>query len=197
MAITKSQILTFVNKALERDETDIDLELNRVLFDISTAGNFLADIDTSNTIDDSDSIIDYPTNWKALDNIRLLDGNGRFTDYLDEISYNEYLSSQFLNMKSQPTAFAVWNEQILFTPIAPEEYTVYLSYFKIHPATPDSIQFDDRFLSVLQSGVTFEVASSYGLTDQISLWSARYNADMRKIKNYQLKPIYKTNFSRF
>ena len=198
MAITKADILEAVNDNLEREETTIDRQIKRVLFKVSTAGNFLAAIKSTDTIDEDTTIIDYPTDFKTLDNIRLEDEeNERFTNYLTNISYTEYLSALFANSKSVPNEFAIWNKQIYFFPTPSKEFTVHLSYFKIHPADPDNIEFEDRFQSVMESGTTYEVARRFGLTEQVNMWGSMYADDLNDVIKYQMKPIYTTKFSRW
>lgn len=197
MAITKSQLLDAVNNALEREETDIDSQISRVLFKISNKANFLADIDSTKTIDPDNPTMDFPDYYKTMDNIKLIDSNGNFTNALSQLSYSEFLNSLTLRRSSVPNKYAIYNRQIYFSPLPISEYTVELSYFKIHPPTPDDILFDDRFLSVMESGSVYEVAFKFGLKEQISMWQQRYADDLNDIMGYQMNPIYTTEFRLF
>lgn len=198
MAITKAELLTSVNNALEREETDIDNQIKRVLFKVSQSDNFLAAIKSTDTIDSNTTSLDVPDDIKKMNNIRLFDDtNSIFTDYLTEISYNEYLSAQFLQAGGTPNQYAIFNKVIYFTPTPIIEHTVHISYFKIHPDDPDNIEFDDRFRNVLESGTIVEVAYKYGLTEQIGLWGSRYGDDLDDISRYAQSPIIKTQWRRF
>jgi len=198
MSITKADLLLAVNGNLERDETDIDRQINRVLFKVSNHKTFLADIKTTDTIDSDTVVINVPDFFKKLDNIRLLDtDNNVFSNYLDHISYTEYLGAQFASHRSIPNQYSLFNRQIYFFPVPSKEFTVHISYFKIHPPTPDSISFDDRFLNVMESGSTYEVAYNRGVESQIQLWGQRYADDLRDVEKYALSPTQNTRFNRF
>jgi hypothetical protein len=198
MAITKSQLLTAVNGNLEREEEDIDAQINRVLFKVSNKDIFLSKIDDSNTIDNTTTTVTLPSDFKRLNTIILVDDNRAVrTDSLIEISYEEYLSANFRNNLSTPYQYAVNNRTLHFFPIPPVEYKVEINYFYIHAPTPDSIEFDDRFLSVLESGATYETAFKFGLTQQIQMWGQRYADDLNDISNYAIKPIKTVQFKRF
>lgn len=196
MAILKAQLLTAVNKALEREETDIDYEINRVLFKVSNSALFLADVDDSQTIDEDLNRVDVPSYYKQLDQIRIQNPTTlNFTSPLTEISYQDYLNVSALRQRGIPTQFAVSNHQIYFYPKPLIELIVRIDYFQIHPPTPDDIIFDDRFLNVLQSGSIYEVSFSFGLKEQIKMWGQRYADDLNDVRKYSFSPTYITSFN--
>jgi hypothetical protein len=198
MAITKQQLLDAVNSALERDETNIDAQIKRVLFKVSNKDNFLSGVDDTNTIDSDNTTAPLPDGFKKMNNIILVDETRNVrTDALIKISYDAYLSARFRNNLSTPYQYAIKDKTIYFFPTPPVEYKVEISYFKIHPADPDNIEFDDRFLSVLESGSILEVAYRYGLKEQISVWTGRYADDLNDIADYATKPIKTVQFKRF
>jgi hypothetical protein len=194
MAITKADLLLAVNDNLEREETNIDRQINRALFKISNAALFLYDASYTDTIDEDTSFITLPDYYKQLDQIRLQDPTTeKYSPPLREISYQDILSSA--NVFSIPTQFAKTGDKIFFYPKPTTEYTVQLDYFKIHPPTPDSILFDDRFQIVMESAATYEVAFKYGLKEQIQMWGQRYADDLNDVRKYALSPTYTTSFN--
>lgn len=198
MSITNAQILTAVNDNLEREETDIDRELKRVLFKVSNAGNFLSGTDTSQTIDSTTTTASYPDCYRAINYIRLMDtGTSEIFQPLDVMSWSEYLNAVVHAGSSAPAYYSIWNNTFYFLPAPGTEYQVQIYYFKIHEPDPDTIEFDDRFLSVLESGTTYEVASTYGLVEQMQIWGARYADDLKEVMKYSMSPIKTVKFSRY
>lgn len=198
MAIVKADLLDAVNDNLERNETNIDRQIKRALLRISNSNTFLANIDTSNTIDSDTNVIDVPDNFKKLQNIRLQNVSSElYSNWLNRITYQEYLTTYPINISSVSTQFALYNNrQIYFLPFSDQEYTVEISYFSIHPPTPDDIIFDDRFLSVLESACTFEVALKFNMTDEIRIWSQVYGQDLKDVNKYAQKMVDIIQFRR-
>lgn len=198
MAILKAELLVSVNNALEREETDIDSQIKRVLFKISNSDNFLAAIKSSDTIDSDNVVVDVPDLIKKILNIRLFDAtNSLFTNYLTEITYEEYTSTRFSQALNTSLEYAILNKQIYFTPTPATEFEVHIAYSKIHNDDPDNIEFDDRFRNVLESGAITEVAYKYGLKEQIAIWGPRYGDDLDGISRYAQSPVTKTVWHRF
>lgn len=198
MAILKAQLLTSVKDALERqDEGNIDSQIRRVLQKVSARGDFLADIKDTDLIDPDIISIDVPDYFKKIKNITLENTvTGYMSPALVQIPFQDYVNAAVRTGLSLPTMFAIDNRVIYFLPQASTEYKVIINYFKYHPNDVDDIEFDDRFLNVLESGSVFEVARKYGLTEQINLWKQSYDEDLRTAMSYSMSPTYFVPFRR-
>jgi len=198
MAITKAGLLVLCNNNLERSETDIDNAIKRVIGKINGKGNFLVETKNTDTISSTSTTVAYPTGFKSLNYIRLQRSNNSVTPYLIKKSYGEYLNALSNGVGGTPDSYTGWNSNFYFYPVPSDDFTVEITYFKNHPQDADTIEYDEtKFSTVMESGVTFEVANRYGLTDQINLWGQRYADDLRDVKQFNINPVYNTQWSRF
>ena len=175
MAITKADILTFVNAKLNRTETDIDTEIQTILDDLSDA-ELLVGTDTDQSMEDSDEYLEYPTNYKRLISIVLNDGStdGAPLEALPG-GWDEYLEwMKGAVSTGEPEWFVEHNSRFYVWRPANGDYTASIEFFKKHPEDLDSILFGDDFTDVINAGSTYKAALRYGLSRYINIWGPEY-----------------------
>jgi len=177
MAITSAEILTAVNRKLNRSETDIDTQIKEILYDISSRGNFLKSSSTI-TAADSTASTSAPDLMKEPIALYITGGN-----YLDEITYDEYM--QFIEdqssvSESEPEQYALLDDTFYWKNRPDTDYTVNIDYYKYH-ADSTTVEFDDRFRWAIYDGVAMAVARDLKLTDQFQIQGVSYEAKIASL----------------
>jgi len=193
MSILKAGILAFVNKQLKTSETDIDVEIQQTLDDLSEE-DFLEASDTV-TVNVNDETFAIPTGLRDFSALTPQNAAGTNLDPLVELpggikQYRQLRSNETNN--GIPECYVVFNDlvDICWTPNG--TYIITREYTKDHPALAGdsgSIEFKDIFRNAIYYGVTFEVASRLNRTAAITLWSAKYvDAKGKRRQNQDMQP---------
>lgn len=183
MAQTKAKILTFVNRVLGRSETDIDIEIQEVLDDLSEEGLLVAQLD-SVTIAAGDKSWAYPTLFKS--SVAILFNDGSFDgEPLQKIrrgysGYLELMRRHTSGIRGYPRNYAEFNKQFFPYPVPQQTYTIKQSYRKFHAKDVSSIEFGDEFQNALFYGAAWFVATNLGLTRYINIWEGKYLNERHK-----------------
>ena len=181
MSITKVEILTFANGRLRRSETDIDVEVQIVLDDLSDE-NLLIGTDLTKTLSSGKESVSEPDGYREMITIRLNDGTDDGLP-LKKISRNDYLQYMENGNSSDYSESGYYNEfngSIYFYPVPDGNYTIKMEYYKKHANDVDTIAFDEEFRRSLFYGVIAEVAIKYKLMDYINIWLPRYENEKSK-----------------
>ena len=183
MAIEKDNILAFVNRVLGRTETNIDIEIQEVLDDLSEEGLLVAQLDTV-TIAAGDKSWAYPTLFKSL--VAVVFNDGSFDgDPLQKIrrgyqGYLELMRQHTAGLRGRPRHYAEFNKQFFPYPVPQQTYTVKQSYRKFHAKDVDDIEFGDEFQNAIYYGATWFVATNKGLTRYMNIWEPKYLTERHK-----------------
>jgi len=183
MSITKAEILSFCNSVLHRTETDIDVQIQSVVDDLSQ-GPYIEAVDDTQTLVDDDVSLDVPTDYFLMNSIILNDGSndleplkpfpGGYRELADEKGDVQSIVS------SNPGYYAVWNSLIYIYPVAGQSYTVTINFYKLHSAITATLEFSDEWKRAIQFGACFEVACRMKLTDAMQIWGPRYEIEKEK-----------------
>ena len=184
MAITKADILIFVNDQLSRSETDIDNQIKSVIIDL----RFLSILEaqsTDLTLSDGSKNFDQPSYFKDPISITLNDGSndlapllpfpGGYKGYMDE------MRGPASGSESTPRYYARFNGNIYVYPTADQAYTITLDYYKKHDLDADDIEFDDDFTNCFNFGATYYTAMKRGLSRYIAIWEGPYRSQIQTL----------------
>ena len=135
MAILKANILAFVNKALKITETDIDVEIQVVLDDLSEE-DFLEASDNSETLASGTASFSVPTDFRDYSAITLTNVSGVNQDPLQVIpggieEYRAVKSNDFST--GTPHWYALFNDTVNLWRPSSGVFTVLQEYTKDHP----------------------------------------------------------------
>jgi hypothetical protein len=184
MSITKANILTFVNGALARTETDIDEQIKSVINDLRFL-NILESQNTSLTLSDGSTNFSEPTDFKSLISIVLNDGSNDLEPLLPmpggykgyKLAMEEFTSGD----ESQPKYYAKFNGKIYVYPTADQSYTITFDYYKKHALDADNIEYDDDMTNCFNFGATYYTALKRGLSRYIAIWQPPYQNQIHTI----------------
>jgi hypothetical protein len=179
MAISKDDLLTFVNAQLRRSETDIDIQIENVLGDLIVFP-FLEEQDTSLSLDDGDVSFDLPDNYKDHGVISIVfnDGSVNLAPLLPMPGgykgYRQAMEEFTSGDKSPPKYYAVFDGKCYIYPTANQTYTITFDYYKKNALDADSIEYGDEYTNLFKFGAAFYTAMRYGLTKYIAIWEPKY-----------------------
>ena len=183
MTILKAELLTVVNKSLNRGYTGtaLDAEITSVLKDLSQRGSFLQDEFKRATVADRDyySLPDY---FKDLLFIGMKSSDDttiykplvyeRFSMYKRNIYYSSTTGT--------PKRYT-WQSGYMYPrPIPDKVYNMYLWYAYYHPETIgedkacDSILFDDIYREAIELGFCYKVALNLNLDSDAAKFKSLY-----------------------
>lgn len=175
MAIAKANILTFVNDALNRSETDIDTQIQAVLDELSD-NNLLEAQDTDQSLSSSDTYLDEPSDFKDLIAIVLNDGtyDGEPLKRLSRIEYLRRMEDEATSDYDEPEYYSHFNGKFYIYHPSDGDYTATIDYYKRHAQNVDSIEFGDEFTNCINFGAAYYVACKYRLSNYIAIWGPKY-----------------------
>lgn len=198
MSITKAEILTFVNKVLQREETEIDVELRNTLDDLADL-HCLRGVDSSQTLTSTSSYLVYPTDAlhteEAIISIQLRSPAGVWGPLLRPWPGGAKDHNRFFEgnpTRSTPemywpmqTGLDQW--QLVLSPRPSSDWIAWIHYWRRHGAIGTNLEFSDDWRRAILFGAALEVASTYGLDRYIALWGARYNQEKDKRRALMLQ----------
>lgn len=194
MAILKTDILTDANVNLRRNESDIDVQIQKILDDLSEA-NLLLDTDTTQTLISGGKTLNYPTGFRNKAIITLTDTGGNQGLPLRKLpgGHFEYRQQMSNNSSVGVTEwFSEYNKQFHLIRPVDRAYTTLIEYRKNHPALSGdtgSIEFDDMFRNAIYAGVTYQVAQKFKLRDYMGIWLPVYvDAKRKRINSVPQQP---------
>ena len=154
-------ILAFVNKALRKNYTegDLDVAILTCLKDLSNHG-LLVGTDTSQTLVSGDETLNYPTNFKRLISLILIDGNGNEKSPLTKLrgGHEQYRKLRLNDAAVGTTQrYSEFDEQFFLWRPANQAYTTKIEYFRYHPKTAADIN-NILFLEEFENAIFFGTA---------------------------------------
>ena len=177
MSIEKYNILTFVNNNLNRSETDIDIQIELVINDLSIY-NFLEATDETRALATGGTYLDKPTGFKSNISIVLNDGSVNLAPLLPMPGgykgYREAMDGFRSGEGSSPKYYACFGDYIFIWPTAGQAYTSRIDYYKRHALDVDNIEFGDEFTNCMNFGAAYYVAMGRKLTPYIAIWQPPY-----------------------
>lgn len=176
MTIAASDILTFVNNALRRSETDIDIQIQAVLDDLSEA-DLLHGTDTSQSLESGDTTLDVPTLCRSIIAITLTNDDDIADEPLRELKGGMLEYRRLRDNDSAtgiPEYYTEFNGYYYLWRPPDGDYDANIEYIKDHAQDVDNIEFGDIFKNAIYAGAAFEVALRFGLERYIAIWGAKY-----------------------
>lgn len=204
MAISKANILIFVNSKLHVSETDIDSEIQEVLDELSdenllTATTGLDDIDAADDLAAGTTTIAYPTLYKMLVDITLNDGSRDLHPLVaipgGQVEYRRLL--RLSPSQGTPEWYSEFGQQFFIYQTSNGVYTPTIEYFKFHAGSEDdsganAIEFGDDFTRTLKSGACFNVATRRRMQEQMIIWGQKYQVDKQRRLDNRTEQAYIT-----
>lgn len=164
MATTVADILTEVNENLQTSFTAAQIltAVQWVLDDLSRK-DMLVGSDTSQTLTEDDTTLDFPTGYRAMVAITLTDtDSGVIQDPLIKLKGGH---EQYRRLRSEntsvgiPSHYSRFNSKFYLWRASNTDYTTIIEYYKDHAKLADengTIEFDDTFTDALNSGTPIE-----------------------------------------
>jgi len=183
MAIAKADILTFVNGQLKRNETDIDVQIQSILNDLSDE-NLLVNTDEDQSLSSGSIYLTYPTGFKELISITLNDGTywgeplialpGGHKEYRELVE--ESVSSNY----DEPEHYSEFDKKFWLWPIAGGDYDARIEFYRYHPQDVSNILFGDEFKNAINFGAAYRVALKRRMPEQKNNWEIEYEKEKAK-----------------
>ena len=196
MALTKQNILDFVNSKLHTSETDIDSEIQEVLDDLSDANLLMASEAVADLAAASTTIV-RPTLFKQLVTIVLDDGtsNPRPLWALPGGQPELRRALRYSPSQGTPEWFTEFGLLFYIYPISDGVYTPTIEYFKFHAGADeetgaDAIEFGNEFSTTIKQGAAFNVATKKRMAEQMVLWGQKYQISKQKRIDDRIIPVY-------
>lgn len=174
----KSVIIAVVNDALREaySGTQLDTAIQLCLNDLSNE-NLLVSTDESQSLTSGDLSINYPTDYKDLVAITLVDSSNVEGKPLKKLP-GGHKTYRELRDNDASTGITSWFSEFddkfwLWRP-ANGSYTPKIEYYRRHPQTPDYILFGDDFRNAIYFGAIYYKALLEKKTDYIAIWRPVY-----------------------
>lgn len=170
-----------VGEALHADDstfsgTQLHKAIQMCLNDLSNE-NLLVDTDEIQTLTSGDLSIAYPTDFKDLVSITLVDSSSVEGKPLIKLpdGHKEYRK---LRQNDASTGVTSWysefdNKFWLWRPIN-DNYTPKIEYYRRHPQTPTAILFGEEFRNAIYFGTIYYKALLRKMRDHIAEWRPVY-----------------------
>ncbi len=198
MAVTKANILAFVNSKLHVSETDIDAEIQEVLDELSDENLLTAKLEVSDLAAGTTTIA-FPTLYKMLVAITLNDGSRDLRPLVaipgGQVEYRRLI--RLSPSQGTPEWYSEFGQEFVIYPTSNGVYTPTIEYFKFHAGSEDdtgadAIEFGNDFTRVLKSGACFNVATRRRMQEQMIIWGQKYQVDKQRRLDNRTEQAYIT-----
>lgn len=187
--IIKADILADVGENLIADSSGytgaaLDRQIIKTLTDMSNRG-LLVGTDSTQTLTDGSTTLNYPTGFRSVINITLTDSSSNANYPLIKLpggqkEYRERIA--FGGGLVNPEWFSQFDGKFYLYGQASKSYTVLIEFRKNHPKDADSIEFTTEFENLMFAGTTFWKAVALRRTASIALWGPIYSGLLRQAK---------------
>ena len=188
----KQDIITFYNKAFKGkltesdDTTDLDIAIQLCLNDLSTSLNALVELDESQALEVGTDFISYPTDFKELVNIVLINSNSVRGDPLiplknGQIEYDRLIESSAGG--GTPEYYTEYDGGFYIYPVSSGDFDVEIKHYRYHPTGQlTDILFDSFFADCIKFGTVFYEALLRTNPKYISIWGPVYSSEKEKCR---------------
>ncbi len=157
----ETDIIAFVNKALRKSYSASGAELNiaiqTCLNDLANH-NLLVGTDTDQTLVSGGKTLNYPTDFKQLISLTLIDSNSNEKAPLTKLKggHKQYRELRLNDTSSGLTEFfSDFNSQFFLWRPADQAFTTNIEYYRYHPQDINSILFTKEFRNAIFYGTAF------------------------------------------
>lgn len=197
MAITKQNIITFVNDALQESfsGTDLDVAIQMCLDDMSKE-DLLEASATPTALVSGGETIDHPTGYRSLISLTLTltdSGSEQFPLIALKGGHQEYRQLRHNDDSTGiPRWFSSFNGKFYLWRPTNQAASVLVEYYKDHPQNVDSIEFDETIhKNTVYSGCTYYTALTKKKMSYIQLWRPIYeDAKNKDTMDVTLQPRF-------
>ena len=181
--IAKADIIADVNDNLQiaLSGTGLDKAIIKTLTDMNNRA-LLVGTDATQTLVGGDTTLAYPTGFRSVINITLIDGSGAEKAPLKKLpgGHHEYRELRHNDSSSGTTEwYSEFNKQFFLWRPADGAYTTLIEYRKNHAKDADNIEFETEFESLMFAGATFWHAVKMNRSASIALWAPIYQNELR------------------
>lgn len=181
--IVKADVITDVNANLRTalSGTDLDRAIIRTLNDMSNRA-LLVGTDTGQTLSSGGTTLDYPTGFRSVVSITLIDGSGTEKTPLIKLpgGHKEYRELRHNDDTSGTTEwFSEFDKKFYLWRPANDSYTTLIEYIKNHAKDAGNIEFETEFENLMFAGATFYHALTLSRSKSIALWWPIYQNELR------------------
>jgi len=170
-----------VGEALKADDsafsgTQLHNAIQLCLNDLSNE-NLLVSTDESQSLVSGDLSIKYPTDFKDLVSITLIDSSSVEGKPLIKLpgGHKEYRRLRDNDSSTGVTSwFSEFDEKFWLWRPANGSYTPKIEYYRRHPQTPSAILFGEDFRNAIYFGTTYYKALLRGMSKHIARWLPVY-----------------------
>jgi len=185
----KAAIISFHNEARKTNysasATDLDIAIQLCLNDISNELDALPAIDTGQELESGSVSLDYPTDFKALISIVLINSSGVRQSPLEELpgGHKEYRRLRDSDSATgEPEWYSEFNDKFWLWRPSNGDYTTEIEYIRYHPQDVASILYGEQFRNCIYFGTVFFKAAIQGNTKYMSIWGPLYANQKEKIR---------------
>lgn len=197
MSVQKTEILTFCNAKLLRDDaiTDIIDEIRAVIKDLSKRAKW-PDLYRADETDDRVDLVSGTSSSSLPDGLRVLDfivindgtNDGRPLKFLPFEKWLKRREDESSSSYDEPERYARRGKKVFWDPVPDDDYTAKFWFWRHHPTVlaantgdDEDILFGDEFDVLIKYGVCAEVAKTHKMTGYIDIWEPRYMAEKAKM----------------
>ena len=188
MSILKAEILTHLNKELNRTETDIDEHILEALKDLSLQDEFLW-VETNVDTIQSRPYYSLPLDYKSLLSIKIDDENS-----MEKIDWGEYqmlIANETSADRSMPDRFCIHGGFFYAYPTPDAVYTCTLFYNNFILESEDGINAVDdiKFRDIFRNAIYAKTKMFYCKSKGLKQTAIDYETDYRQLILPQLKNL--------
>lgn len=177
----QSTILAFVNDALNEaySGTQLDIAIQACLNDLSNE-DILVATDTSQSLTSSSVSLNYPTDFKGLISIVLINSSSVRQAPLIKLrgGHKEYRRLRDNDSATgEPEHYSEFDNKFWLWRPSNGAYTTEIEYYRKHPQTPADILFGEECRNAINFGTTYYKALLAKKTDYIRIWQPIWLAE--------------------
>ncbi len=179
----ETEIIAFVNKALRKNYNidgsgngNLDIAIQTCLNDLANH-NLLVGTETTQTLVSGDTTLNYPTEFKRLISLTLIDSNSNTKRPLKKLrgGHEEYRTRMRNDSSVGFTShYSEFNQKFFLLRPASQAFTTNIEFYKYHPQNINAIKFNEEFRNAIKFGTTFWEAFLIKNSEGESRWGPAY-----------------------
>lgn len=186
----KTSIIDFYNEAvrgkLAEESEELDTAIQLTLNDLSTDLDSLKETDTSQTLEVDDKTLAYPTDFKSVVSIVLINSSSIRQAPLRPLpqGHQQYRDLRYYTSSNGlPVQYSEFDSKFWLWMPADGDYTSEIEYYRYHPTGQlTDILLDTFFTDCIKFGTVFYKQAMKGNPKYISIWKAMYDNEKEKCR---------------
>lgn len=192
MSITKANLLSFANVALDAEYsgTQLDEAIKLVLDDLSKLHALLAE-DTSQSLVTDDRYLEYPSDAletdQAIKSVTLTGTGNVLYDSLRYLpggwdAYQSLMEYHNTANNGVPRYRVIHDKRMYLWPPPDGAYSASIWYYKLHQDISLGIEFDDNWATAIKYGTVSFWAMLKSSADLMAIWEPRYREERERCR---------------